>query len=143
MMVKKKPIYLNSTNQRITPFTGVLLSNISNIVTQTGRPATVALRQCRPGQKTAQALVQTANCKPKAALWSSGWENSSAEREPGEQPGAAGKQRILIHSVSISAFYTTCWEEVMKGMFQIKSLAQVDIIVKAAEMKKWDEYELN
>lgn len=31
----------------------------------------------------------------------------------------------------------------MKGMFQIKSLAQVDIIVKAAEMKKWDEYELN
>lgn len=136
MMVKKKPIYLNSTNQHIMPYTGVHLSNISNIVTQSGRPATAALR-------TENSSSTCANCKPKAALWSSGWENSSAEREPGEQPGAAGKQHILIHSFSISAFYTTCWEEAMKGMFQIKSLAQVDIIVKAAEMKKWDEYELN
>lgn len=63
MMVKKKPIYLNSTNQHIMPYTGVHLSNISNIVTQSGRPATAALRYCRPGQKTAQALVQTANPK--------------------------------------------------------------------------------
>lgn len=48
-------------------YTWVLLSNISDIATRTGRLATMPLRYGRAEQKAAQALVQTANCS-KAAL---------------------------------------------------------------------------
>lgn len=84
--------------------------------------------QTRPESKLKR--LYTLQAAPKLHSLAVAVSNSSAEREPADQPRAAEKQDILTVSFSISMFYTTCWEKVI--MF--KSLTQVGIIIKTAEM---------
>lgn len=119
--------------------TGV--SNVSNTATQTGRHATMPLRYCRPEQKASSSTCT--NCKLVQSCSLEQWLREELCRTRTGRPArdcwkARHSDRIFLH-------FSVLYNMLGKGnkMFQIKSLTQVDIIVKAAEMQKWDEYELN